>query len=70
MVEEYTDPFDAIRDMAAIQVAFMRNVDEELTKLSVRLNDLEKAHNRLAHYVGHATEGNTIDRDMGAKNEM
>lgn len=43
---------------------------KNLDALSLRINDLEKAHNRLAHYVGHATEGNTIDRDMGAKNEM
>lgn len=40
---------------------------DDLEALSIQVNALEKAHNRLAHYVGHVTEANTIDRDMGAK---
>lgn len=49
------------------EVAMIR---ETLDALSIRVNQLERAHNRLAHFCGMATESTTIDQDNWAKNEM
>ena len=38
-----------------------------LEALALRVNALEKAHNRLAHYVGHATGGTTVGQDNWAE---
>lgn len=48
------------------------DLQAQIDALSVRLNQLEKAHNRLCHLCGKATTGTgtTIDQDNWAKNEM
>ena len=35
--------------------------------LSIRLGQLEKAHNRLAHFCGQATESTTVGQDNWAE---
>ena len=49
------------------KIALLRKDFEALT---LRVNELEKAHNRLAHFVGFAFDATTIDRDTGATNKM
>ena len=51
----------------ALIVSRINELENGLEALSIRVNQLELAHNRLCHFVGHTTDANTIDRDMGAK---
>ena len=60
----------ALRDMIDLVHCRVDLLRDDLDALSIRVNALEKAHNRLCHFVGYATHANTIDRDNGAVNEM
>ena len=60
----------ALRDMIDLVHCRVDSLRDDLDALSIRVNALEKAHNRLCHFVGGTTEGTTIDRDMGGKNDM
>ena len=60
----------ALRDMIDLVHCRVDSLRDDLDALSIRVNQLELAHNRLCHFVGGATEDTTIDRDNGAVNDM
>ena len=76
LVKEFKEIWEGINELVKNQNAalddgmgVLEGIDGRLDALSIRVNQLERAHNRLAHYVGHATAGTTVGQDNWAEGQ-
>ena len=70
LMKEFEEIWEGMNKLAKNQNAaldagmgVLEGIDGRLDALSIRVNQLERAHNRLAHFCGHATAGTTVGQD-------